>query len=363
MRATLPLLLLLLLLGCPGERRPEARALALYERGQGQLEAGDYQAAAESFRLATERDPLRPVLRSWQAWALAQGGDPAAAIALLEGPGAPALGPHDRYNLAAWHARLGENESALALLAAALQDDPGLRSGLRDDPDLRGLLEAGTMSARLDDLALRAIMVGEEGAILAGEPYDLELDVQPGELRLSLAWEQPLPPGFTLRRVVDDRSAESATESLRVVRYRVRTSVGGEGSLGPWTLLAEDATVAIPEVPWQAVVPPGVLLDEAEAPWDLDPAWWTPREALEGLQSGSAALRHGLLVVCYQRGDVLGVGGGAVLEPPLEIELREDDQPTLLAKAWRWAPGAERARVTLTRNGGVVLDVELLREP
>jgi hypothetical protein len=357
------LLLLLLLAGCPGDKRPEARALALYERGQAQLDAGDAPAAAEHFRQAAELDPLRPVLRSWQAYALAQAGDTAGAIALLEGPGAPALTPHDRYNLAAWHARLGEDEPALALLAVALHDEPAFRDGLRDDPDFARLLEGGALSARLDRVELRAVMLGEEGAILAGETYDLELNVQPSAVSLRLDWEQPLPAGFTLQRVVDERSGGVRGEDLRSVRYRVRTSGGGEGSLGPWSLHAADSTIAIPAVPWQAVVPPGVELAPPAEAWVLETAWWTPREALAGLEAGTAEARHGLLVVGYLPGDQLSVEPSALLEPALELELRLDDQPTLLAKAWRWAPQATGAQVTLTRKGSAVLDRVVERAP
>lgn len=357
------LLLLLLLVGCPGEKRSEARALALFERGQDLLRDGDALQAAERFGEAAEIDPLRPVLRSWQAYALAQGGEPAAAIALLEGPGAPALSPHDRYNLAAWHARLGEDESALALLAAAVSDEPSFREGLRDDPDFARLLEDGALSAGLDRVELRAVMLGEEGAILAGEPYDLELNVQPGNAFLRLSWDEPLPGGFTLQRAIDERSGGGGPEGLRLVRYRVRTSVGGEGSLGPWSLHAGDEEAAIGAVPWQAVVPPGVELDAPAEPWVLDPVWWTPREALAGLEPGAAEARHGLLVVGHLPGDQLLVESAALLEPALELELRLDDQPTLVAKAWRWAPDAIGAQVTLTRKGSVVLDERVERAP
>ncbi len=356
------LVLALALAACTGERRPEARALARYERGQEQLEAGDHAGAAESFRLAVIEDPRRPVLRSWQAYALAAGGDPAGAIQLLEGEGLRALSPNDRYNMAAWHARLGQEESALALVRAAVEDEPELREALALDPDFEALRADGVLASRLLDTELRAVMLGEEGAILAGELYDLELNFQPGDVAVSLAWDSPLPDGFSLDRVVDVRSAEPSEPGLRELRYRLRARRGGEGHLGPWTLSSGERSTPIPALAWQALVPAGVELGEPELLPSLEPVWWTPREALAGLQPGQAEARHGLLVVCFLPGDKLEVQPDALLGGSLEIELREGDQPTMLARAWRWAPQARGATVAIARRGSRVAEVVVERD-
>ncbi len=355
------LIIALVLAGCTGDARPEAEALEAYERGREQLERGEHAAAAESFGQAAEHDPRRTVLRSWQAYALAEGGDPAAAIQLLEGSAVVGLGPHDRYNLAAWHERLGQREQAQTLLAAALGDDPALRERLVEDPDFAALLEDGSLAASLTDSELRAVMLGEEGAILAGELYDLELNVQPGAVGLSLGWDSPVPDGLVLERVIDERSGEPGAAGLRLLQYRLRSSGAGEGSLGPWTVSLGEHSVAVPPVDWQAVVPAGVSLESVEAPPALAPSWWTPREALKGLEAGQAEHRDGLLVVCHLPGDRIEVQADAVEAEPLELELRRDDQPELLARAWRWAEGATAAQVTITRKGSVVLDSRVER--
>ncbi len=355
------LLLVLAIAACEGERRPEAKALELYEEGKEQLERGEYAAAAERFRLASERDPQRPVLRSWQAYAVAAGGDPDAAIALLETEGVAGLSPHDRYNMAAWHARQGRPESAMPLLEAALEDEPELRESLAEDPDFASLLEQGVLAARLEDRALRAVMLGEEGAILAGELYDLELTVQPSAAQLGLEWAEPLPHGFVLERVIDDRADEQGGPGSRTLRYRLRARQGGEGSLGPWALVAGEQRVDVAEVPWQALVPAGVELGEAPSLQALQPSWWTPREALDGLGPTAASSLHGLLVVGFLPGDRVEVDPAAVAGGPLDIELREDDQAVLLARAWRWAPDASGAAVTIIRGGGRVLDTTVER--
>jgi len=357
----IPFALILALAACTGDQRPEAQALELFEAGRAQLERGEHGAAAESFRLAVETDPRRTVLRSWQAYALAQGGDPTAAIALLEGEGVLGLAPHDRYNMAAWHTRLGDHESALSLLAAALDDEPELRITLGGDPDFEPLRADGSLASRIHDSELRAVMLGEEGAILAGEIYDLELNVQPGSVAVQLVWDRALPEGFTLTRVIDERSSDPGHADLRALRYGLRVGRGGEGTLGPWTLSSAQGGAPIPEVPWQAVVPAGVELGPVEVQALVDPQWWTPREALEGLEPATAVARHGLLVVCYLPGDRVEVEDGAVAGPPLEFELRQDGLPTMLAEGWRWSPASTGAAVTLTRKGSTVLDARVER--
>ncbi len=353
-------LLVVLLAACGGDRRPEARALALYDRGIEQLERGEHAAAAASFAGAAEADPSRPLLRSWQAYALAGGGEVEAAVALLESLPVM-LPPHDPYNLAAWCARLGRDERALSHLGQALEADPALRDALRDDPDFAALRASGGLDAELDR-ELRAVMLGEEGAILAGEQYDLELDIQgreePG---IALRWLEPLPAGFSLGRVVDDLSGEGG-EALRTIHYRVRVRRGGDGSLGPWSLLVGSRALEIPAVPWEALLPAGVELGPLSELPPLDERWWTPREALAGLEPPAAEARHGLLVVVTAPGDQVVVDPGGVQGAPLELELRRDDQATLSARAWRWAPEAEAASVRISRAGTPLIERRVARE-
>jgi len=58
---------------------------------------------------------------------------------LLAGPQALRKMPLFFYNLACYHAVLGERVQALANLNEAFQRDPGLREVARTDPDLKGL--------------------------------------------------------------------------------------------------------------------------------------------------------------------------------------------------------------------------------
>jgi tetratricopeptide (TPR) repeat protein len=353
--------LALLLVACPGERRPEARALEHFEAGRDLLERGDHQAALERFRQAREADPQRGLLRSWEAYALARGGEIQGAIELLEAANPATLSPHDRYNLAAWHARSGDRERALALLGAALEDEPELRDHAAEDPDFDGLREDGSLVATLEDRALRAVMTGEEGAILAGELYDLELEVQPASVELNLEWKRELPTAMRLQRVVDERSGPDDGSGMRSLRYRLRTHAGGEGSLGPWTLSGQGQRVEVPEQGWEALLPAGVDIQAPAYSPGVEAAWWTPREALAGLEAGTAELRHGRLVVCTQPGDRVDFEGAAPVGEALEIELREEGQTSLLAHAWPFAPDEQRFTVVITRQGSRLLEATVER--
>ncbi len=338
MSAGLPVLVLLL--ACGGERRPEAQALERYREGRELLERGLPAQAAEAFAEATEADPAHLVLRSWQAYALAASGDPQAAVQLLEGGvGVIALTPQDHYNLAAWHARLGQDERAVELLRQALEDDPELRAVVAGDPDLEALRGTSTFGRLLHDVELRAVMVGEEGSILAGESYDLELVVQGKMDAVALSWDRPPPAGFALTKVVDDLQLnESGEPRLRSFRYSLVAAASGEGLLGPWTLSAGGDSVSLATVPWQTVLPPGVELESPGSATSLDERWWMAREALDGLASPSVENRFGRLVVAHSPGDLVAVASEAVSGAPLELEIREDDQAILLAKVWAWAP-------------------------
>lgn len=354
-------LALLLLAGCGGPHSGPARALEEYEHGKRLIEEGQPLQAAERFRRAAEADPGHSLLVSWQAWALASGGQVEEAIALLlAAPGARL--PEDLYNLGAWNARLGRDEEALASLTRAIAADPSLRARLADDPDLAALQGRLNGLHALGDEPLRAVMIGEEGAILAGESYDLELVVQGAAGRaLALSWDQPLPAGFTLRRAVDEVVAgrEGAGE-LRTLTWRVRAAAPGEGDLGPWTLTVGAEQQALPAVPWQVLLPEGVKPPAPGPAAGPDEAWWAPREALAGLAPPAAVWRHGALAVLYSPGDAVTLSPSP-LAPPLEIELRRDEQAEALARVWVTPEGADAPTVHIARGGKVLLDQRVKR--
>jgi len=347
-----------LLWGCQGGGSGPSRALEEYRAGRGLLEEGDALGAAGRFEAAAAEDPAHSLLRSWQAWALARGGRLDEAIALLEAAPPASLLPQDLFNLGAWNARRGRIEEAVAWLERAVVADPGLRSGIATDPDLDPARAAIEASSALGAEPARALMTGEEGAILAGEPYDLTLLVEGlGDRAVALHWERPLSPDLVLARVVDELTIAGAGESpRRNVAYQLRTRGAGEGDLGPWTLTVGDQPLAVAPVRWQALLPPGVAIAPLPAPAEIDERWWTPREALSGLTPPAAEWRAGRLVVVFSPGDEMTTEPALDAAGALQVELRRDDQAELLARAWPLDPAGPAVRVRLERDGRVVLD-------
>jgi len=349
---------------CGGGRSGQGRALDRFEEGRRALDEGRAGVAAEAFARAAELDPGHGLLRSWQALALARAGRIEEAIALLEEPGrAGGLAPFDLYNLGAWNARLGREEAALAWLEQALAADPALRTALGEDADLAWLRERELFRSRIGGEKPTAAMLGEEGAILAGEPYDMELLVgAAGDASLALAWGQPLPEGFALRRAVDTLSAGAGGGSAtRSIEYSVRCTRAGEGTLGPWTLRIGELDLEVPAVPWQAILPEGIRLDPPELAPPPAPEFWTPREALAGLAAPAALERFGRLLLLSSPGDQVEIGPGAVIDPPVELELRHDEQVEVQARLWTWAPAARQAEVRIRRAGATLLETRVRR--
>ncbi|MFH1468695.1 MAG: hypothetical protein ABIO70_30170, partial [Pseudomonadota bacterium] len=91
-----------------------------------------------------------------------------------------------------------------------------------------------------------------------------------------------------------------------------------------------------------------------------DEAWWAPREALAGLAPPAAVWRHGALVVLYSPGDAVTLSPSP-LAPPLEIELRRDEQAEALARVWVTPEGADAPTVRIAHGGKVLLDQRVVR--
>ncbi len=355
---------------CRGDLAPTADALELYGQGRGLLEAGQPLEAARAFEEAARLDPGSGTLLSWQAWALAQAGDLQGALDLLEHGLAPSMiTPQVRYNRAAWMAGLGRHEQALAELERALKEDPQLRDSARRDSDFQPLVARGLLQPLLGSAPLRATLAGEEGSILLGERYDLqlELSMDPG-VALSLVPPSPLPEGFALRKVIDDRSCEDDQCSRRL-SYGLGAMRAGQGELGPWIVRAGARQAELPAVPWRVVAPPGLPVPEPWGQPEADAAYWTPWDTLGQLHAPDARTVAGRLLVLGEPGDRMelqasaGALGAAVLEPPLELELRQSDQVQLQVRAWAWKPGAEGVQVRVWRAGSLVLDHWAAVEP
>jgi tetratricopeptide (TPR) repeat protein len=96
---------------------------------------GQHEQAIAEYKRAAELDPNNAVSRVGLAGVSRNIGD-------AEGPARYAaearrlLKPDDHYNLACMESVFGDSEAALAHLAQALKQAPGLRAWARRDPDL-----------------------------------------------------------------------------------------------------------------------------------------------------------------------------------------------------------------------------------
>ncbi|MBN1334946.1 MAG: hypothetical protein JXB39_03195 [Deltaproteobacteria bacterium] len=352
MRLVFPVLVLA---ACHGKFTETAEALDRYRSGRAHLERGEPVEAAEDFADAARLDPTSVALVAWQAHALAEAGDLEGAVRVLSGQ-APSgtVTPLMRYNRACYLARLGRSLEALDSLQRAVQEDPDLVAAARIDPDL--VLLAGTpgFEAVVGHPAVQARMAGEEGAILAGETYDLVLEVRgPEGMRLDLTWVGPALPGFEVRRIVDEAEEDGRHRTLTFTLF---AGVAGEGTLGPWRLGVSGQALDLPAVAWEVVAPPGATPRTPPVLQPMGPGFWCPAEVLEGRATPSVGTWLGRLLVVHAPSDRVEVDPDAVTGSPLVLEVRRDGQIQAVAQARSWAPDAARAHVRVIAGTDPVLD-------
>ncbi|MCB9779165.1 MAG: tetratricopeptide repeat protein [Alphaproteobacteria bacterium] len=233
----------------------QVAAAAAWDQGQALLEAGDAAAAADAFARAAALDPASPSLLAWRARALERAGDLLGALAVLD-EGVERF-PDDldlRFNRAALRARDGDLDGAARDLEAARECCGLLPEVAGADPDL-ALLRADPRHAGLVLPPGPVVMArGEEGSVLLGEPYEVELLVAHGaELSLGLESMGQASGLLTRERVVEHHMGEE--DGRRGVRLdlRWRCVQAGEGLLGPWLVLAGGASTLTEPLPVRCV--------------------------------------------------------------------------------------------------------------
>ena len=136
-------------LGLPVEALCELRALSsadqrspavLRLRLAAEMEVERWNAASDTARLLCLRQPGDAGAYMQAAYCLHETGDTLAARDwLLRGPGELLQEPLFHYNIACYHAVLGQREGALRHLARAFEMDPSLRDVAVGDEDLESL--------------------------------------------------------------------------------------------------------------------------------------------------------------------------------------------------------------------------------
>ena len=118
------------------QRLPEVLRLRL----AAEMEDERWNAASDTARLLCLRQPGDAGAYMQAAYCLHETGDTLAARDwLLRGPGELLQEPLFHYNIACYHAVLGEREDALRHLARAFEMDPLLRQVAAGDEDLEDL--------------------------------------------------------------------------------------------------------------------------------------------------------------------------------------------------------------------------------
>ncbi len=322
-------------------------AVQAWERGVAALEAGrpvDAQAAfAEA--LAHRDDPL---LRAWQAKALADAGDLDGAIARVDAAlaDAPTLG-EARYNKAAWLARRGAEPEVVAVeLRRALRDGARPAREVLADPDFRAYLGHDAL-AFLPTQVLSIAVESPESTVFWGSEFTLRFRIAgAGADPVAVTAERGAGPAILLG-VIDD-AMPSTEGTFRDLSYTYRVLGAGEVTLGPFHAWAGDRRAAVGAITIPTAAPPGKA-PTTELPELLDLR--TPKEVVGRSAIPSIRVLDGDLVIAHQPGDRVEVTPPAVL-PPVHYQHRERGKTQW--EAWLYR-GAGDAKVRITRAGAVIL--------
>lgn len=126
------------------EPRDRMRKQALEMKLSAEMQARRWNAGADTSRLLCMREPKEPRFFISAAYCLHETGDTLAARNwLMTGPSVLIEDPLFHYNIACYHAVLGEARQARSHLARAISMDESLREVAANDKDLAGIRDSG----------------------------------------------------------------------------------------------------------------------------------------------------------------------------------------------------------------------------
>ena len=346
--------------GCGGDPvlDPIHEALEAYDVGRAALARGDAPAARAAFAEARAHQPDDPTLAAWEAWAVAEGGDPAGALVLLDAgldrwPEAADLRAHR----AALRARGGDIPGAGADLrslyaAGALHprdaaDDPDF-APLADHPETRALVPPPTLAIQGE---------GEGGAVLLGDTWTLEVEVR-SPAADPLALSVPALGLLRLESVIEERLSDEGRDAWRRLRLTYRAVQPGAAPLGPIAARAGRAggelaalPVDIVALPGRSEQPPGPTWQTLPLPSALGGPDPTPGVATVGGHTVVTAPADARVDFTWQGPEPVGA---------VRVELRADERSVLQ----RWVVPAHPAGRVTVRGGGLdLLDQALPARP
>jgi len=325
-----------LLAGCADPvYTPRRRALDAYAEGRAALDAGDTVGARAAFARARGHDPGSPALLLWEARAADAAGDARAVEALLA-EGMKRWPDHTelRWTHAALLARGGRGAEAAAVLRSLLAQGLVDPVDLAADPDFAALRADPATAGLFAAAAPQVDVVAEEGAVLVGDPWELELRVvgPPGEVALR---GTPPPPGLELERVVEEMVVDGR-RVRRVLRFAWRAVSPMDAPWGPLAVHAGDAPpVALPVLPVLVRAVGGRVAGGAPvAAPDLPPVP-SALAGPEGVVAGARRIGAFVLVIAPAGGRVEVEGA----PPGAELELRVAGETAWLGRWWSGRPG------------------------
>jgi hypothetical protein len=312
-------------------------ALARWEEGKAKVDADDFAGARTAFAAAYGVRP-DPLLRAWEAEALAGSGDLEGAVALLgqlleTSPGFAVA----RYNRAAWLVRLGRREEAARELERALEAKAIEPLGVLADPDFAPVLDDPLFSFLPRSLVVATVDPAPPTAFLGTEvPVVLHLV---GRLTPPITLEATARGPVVLVSV-----REVETSQGRDVTFLVEPTGAGTVEVGPFDVRA-GPTAHADAVSFAATAPGGRTADPVQIPLSV------PSVLLERVPARGFAVVDGRLYVRAQDTDRVDAA------PDLSVPYTWDplDGPTEVVRVWPPGVAVERVRI-VDLYGDVVED-------
>lgn len=344
--------LLVGLVACGGSD-PSGRgdALVLWESGVKALEAGNIEEAEAAFAKARDIRPDDLVLIEWQAKAAADAGNSERAVELLD----TVLGRRPdrsvaRYNRAAYHARLGDGESAAKDLKRAVEEGARAPREVLDDPDFRGWIGQPGFEF-LPEASLDVVAELSDEAVFWGSDLRLRLRIRGADGEVVAVTPEQASGPLRLLTVVED-VVPSSDGVVHDLTWTFRVVGAGDVSIGPMHVVSGGRRVRVDAVTAVAKAPP----DRVGESHDL--VLSTPRELVrrDSPPKVQRAEDGALLVLSAPQDRVELSADSDAIRSVVRYEARRQGIPEWVLRVY--PPTTEIDTVQVVRGGQVVLDAK-----
>lgn len=269
-------------LGDP-ELESASAALAAWEAGNGAMEQGRPAEALQAFRRARESRPDDLVLAAWEAEALAQTGDPAAAAEqMLHILQVRNNFPEGRYHLAGWLVKLGRHREASEQLKRAIDQGGYSVRDVADDPAFSEIVGHPDYPF-IPPSPLTVAVDGPGAAMFWGSELSLRFRVLGAGHPPIRVEAPPVQAPLQLLSVMEDDGL-AADGPLRDVTWTWRVVGAADTLVGPVQVVAGPRRTTLDAISLVTTAPPGkaatmlpleLALPSVKAGDHQPPAAWT----------------------------------------------------------------------------------------